>query len=569
MKTLVSRLVPLVSLFLLLAGIQSAQALTVGETYTITIEKLNSDGSLTSGGTSLGVSTTAVADSDGKLSFSFPSGVPDNSSCNFMVITLTNSSDAVERRSIVPCPDAGKALPLGVSGITQKQADALIEAFSNAGTDDPILAVFGMTIVRSEGITSAELSTMANICQQGIVGSGGFVDDMTSKGVTSAQLATYRKKIVSLLADPDDGYSKLVKDSVDVADVNDSTLAAAKRGEAAAKLLGVLVTAATDAGFSQDRVLEAFNAMGAIAVPLITTATNNGSLSAATAQSINSSVGGGIQKLRADRGIEKYTQAMSTLGASGADLSQYSSAANTLVSGMADAFAEFEKVFTGSETDSDVSSAQSTLDSTMSTLFNAFITATASSDARISTMISNIDNALGVSTGLSKNNFQMYKSDGTASNWSIMMVVITDWLSSVKSGGGSVSYTRDSISIPSSITWIGSCSNNSYTNQTDCQNNGATWTAGRTTFGSGGQNIPSPYAELFAIQEDIMIREFVRFSAQQSAGSDMSAQNTLEKAFSDGLLTIAGNISGTTDGSTSITTAQKQALVELLQSPQF
>lgn len=567
MKKHLSRyIISFFSLLLLSAG-NPAWSLTIGEQYTITIEKLNSDGSLTSGGTSLEISTTAIADSDGKLSFSFSSGIPNNSSCNFLVITLTNSSDAVERRSIVPCPDAGKALPLGVSGITQKQADALIEAFASAATDDPILAVFGMTIVRSEGITTAELSTMANIAYKGITGSNGFIDDMTSKGVTSSQLSSYRAKIISLLADPDDGYSKLVKDSVDVADVNDSTIAAAKRGEAAAKLLGVLVTAATTAGFSQDRVLEAFNAMGAIAVPLITSATGNGSLSATTAQSINSSVGGGIQKLRADRGIEKYTQALSALNATGADLTQYSSAANTLVSGMTSAFSEFEKVFTGSETDSLVSAAQSTLESSMTSLFNAFITATAASNSRITTMISNIDSALGVSTGLTRSQFQMYKSDGSAANWPVMMVVITEWLSTIKSAGGSVSYSRDSASIPSSITWIGTCTDNTSPDKNTCETATETWNPGRTNFGSGGENIPSPYAELFAIQQDITIREFTRFGAQGSG--DMNAENVLEKAFSDALVAIAGNISGTTDGSTAITTAQKEALVELLKSPQF
>ena len=542
----------LCSMLLLLGLGNPAWSLTVGEQYTISIEKINSDGSLTSGDTSLNLSTTAAADSDGKLSFTFSSGIPDNSSCNFMVITVTNSSAAVERKSLVPCPDAGNALPMGVSGVTQKQADALIAAFAAAGSDDPILAVFGFTIVRSEGITSAELSTMANICYKGIAGTGGFVSDLTSKGVTSAQLLTYRNKIVSLLADPNTGYSKLLKDSVDVSSVNDSTLEAAKRGEAAAKLLSYLVQAATTAGFSQDRILEAFNAMGAIAVPLITTAQANGSLSAATASSINSSVGGGIQKLKADNGIEKYTQALSALGASGTDLTTFTAAANELTTAMSNAFEEFDKVFNGSEQESDVNTADGVLTAAMDSAFTSFSTATAASNARIVTMIANICTAIsaGSSTCVPTSNFKIFQKDGGTKNWPIMMVIPTDWLSSIKTAGGSLSYTRDNVSIPNDLqTVLGSST--------------------RTVFGAGGQGIPSPYAELFAIQEDIMIREFVRFSAQSSAGQDMSAQNTLEKAFSDGLQTIVGNISGTTDGTTAITSAQKEALVELLKSPQF
>ncbi len=544
MKTQHSRYIIVFFSILAILGLSNpAWSLTIGENYVITIEKINSDGSLTAGSTSLDISTIATADSDGKLSFSFNSGIPDNSSCNFMVITITNSSAAVERQSLVPCPDVGKALPLGVSGVTQKQAGALIEAFATAGSDDPILAVFGFTIVRSEGISSAELSTLADICYQGIAGTNGFVDDMTAKGVTATQLLTYRNKITSLLADPDTGYSKLLKDSVDVSSVNDSTLEAAKRGEAAAQLLSYLVQAATTAGFSQDRIMEAFNAMGAIAVPLITTAEGNGGISAATAQSINSSVGGGIQKLKADRGIAKYTQALTELGASGSDLSTFTTAADTLSTTMANTFAEFDKVFNGSETSADVSTAEGILNTAMSTAFDTFISSTAASNARITTMIANIDTALGLSTNLAVSNFQFFTTSGS-SNWPIMMVIPTDWISSIKTAGGDITYTRDTVAIPANLS--GSL-------------------AVRTNYGA----IPSPYQQLFEIQEDIMIQEFVRFSSQTAAGSDMSSQNTLEKAFSDALTNIVANISGTSDGTTAITTAKKEALVELMKSPQF
>lgn len=535
----------LAGLFLLAVSLISppVHALTAGEIYTVTFEKLDSSGAITSGSSSLGISTTATADANGKLSFSV-SGVPNNSSCNFLVVSVTDSGGATARRSIVPCPDAGESLPLGVSGITDKQTDALLSAFASAGTDDPILAVFGFTIVRSTGMTASELSVLANACHQGINATNGFLDYLSDNSVSAAQLAAYRTSIVSRLADPSDGYSKSFKESVDVASSSDATLEAAKRGEAAGKLLKVLVQAATTAGFSQDRVLEAFNAMGGVVMPILTAAQTAGTLSAASMQAVNSSIGGGIQKLRADRGVEKYTQALATLGATGSDLSTFSSAANTLATTMQSAFAEFEKVFTGSETQAEVSAAQSTLDSTMQTAFNAFMTATAASNARITTMIANIDSALGSSTGLTVSNFQFYKSDGTATNWPLMMVIPTDWVSSIVSAGGSVTYTRDTTAIPAAMTWL---------------------SGGRSDY----SGMPGSYATLFGVQEDIMILEFTRFAAQSSAGSDMSAQQALEKSFSDDMATIAGNIGGTSDGSTAISSAAKSALVTLMQSPQF
>lgn len=548
---------------------QSALALTIGELYTVSIEKFNSDGTVTStgNGDSLGLSTTATADSDGKLAFGFTSTIPNNDSCNFLVFTIKNSSDAIERQTVVPCPDSGKALPLGISGVTNKQAAGMISAFSTAASDDPILAVFGFTIIRSEGIGDSEIPYIATMAKKGISDTGGFVSYLTSNGVTTTQLANYRKAIVSLLADPDTGYCKLLKDSVDNADVNDATLEAAERGKASAKLMSYLVQAATTAGFSQDRILEGFNAMGAIAVPLIQSDVSNNYITTATAQSINSTVGGGIQKLRADRSIEKYSQVLSTLNASTSDIAIYTTAGNTLVTAMAAAFSTFEEVFTGTESNTQVSTAQTAMDTAMQAAFDTFITNTAASTTRINTMISNIDTALSTSTGLTVSQFQYYKSDGNTSNWPIMMVIPVEYASSIKTASGTMTYTRDTLTIPAAMIWLGTCANSSYYDKTNCEDVSAgnsTWTAGRNTFSQ-----PAPYGAIFEIQEDVMIREFARFASQGSAGDDMSLQNTLEKTFSDALTTIAGNISGTTDGTTALSSAVKQALVDLMVSPQF
>jgi len=547
----------------LLTGINSVNAaLTAGETYTISVEKMESDGSLSS----VGSSATAMADSDGKISFSI-SGMPDNSSCNFLVITIKDSSDTTVRRSASPCPNPGTALPVGVSGLTNAQTDALLAAISDAGTDDPILAVFGYAIVRSTAVTASELTFMANLAYQGINGTNGFIDYLTSNGVSSSQVSTYKKKIITRLADTSDGYSKNIKDSVDATTETEKLNA---RGEAASKLLLVLVQAATDTGFSQDLVLTAFNAMGAIVVPLMQAGVAGSDLSAATAKMIDSSIGGGIQKLKADKEIEKYSAALTTLGASGADVTNYQTAATTLMNAMEAAFKTFEQVFDGSESDTDIQTAQTAMDSAMDTAFGQFMTDTAASNARITTMISNIDTALGGASGLTVSEFQFYKSDGTTVNWPLTMVILTDWISSAVSSGGSVSYTRDNTAIPSLNEWMGSCSVGGYYDRTSCEDPGqgnGTWTAARTDF--VGQGIPASYASIFGIQEDIMILEFTRWEAQSSAGSDMSAHETLEQNFSDSVAALPGNISGTTDGSTAISTTQKEAIVTLLKSPQF
>ncbi len=538
-----------------------ADALTAGETYTINVQKINSDGTVNSAGTS----SSGTADSDGKVSFSL-TGIPDNSSCNFLLITIKDSAGTTARRSLAPCPNSGESLPVGVSGLTNSQTTALLAALESAGTDDPILAVFGLAIVRSTAASTTELTFMANLANQGINGSGGFVDYLTTNNVTDAQLAAYKSSIITRLADKDNGYSKFIKESVDAATDTEKLNA---RGEAASKLLRVLVQAATTAGFSQDRVIEAFNAMGAIVVPLMQQAVANGDLSAATQKMIDSSIGGGIQKLKADRGIEEYSQALISLGASGEDVTNYQAAATTLLNAMTAAFETFEQVFNGGETDTAIQAAQTVFNTAMQAAFEQFITDTAASDARINTMISNIESALGGgSTSLEVGNFQQYKSDGTAVNWPVTMVILVDWVSNIVSNGGGMTYTRDTTDIPSTVTWIGSCTDTQYTDQTSCTDGGGTWHT-RTVFGTGGAEIPESYASIFGIQEDIMILEFVRWAAEESAGEDMGAHETLQKEFSDSVAALASNIGGTTDGSTAISSALKSAILTLLQSPQF
>ncbi len=557
LKNISCLLIGIIILFLCISP--DAGALTSGETYTISVQKVNSNGILASASSS----TTSTAGSDGKISFIL-NNIPDNSSCNFLLITIADSAANTVRRSIAPCPNAGESLPMGASGLTASQTDALLAALVAAGTDDPILAVFGFAIVRSTAMTAAELTFMADLCNQGINNANGFVDYLTDNGVTAAQVATYKKKIIARLANTSTGYSKFIKDSVDAS--TDATKLDA-RGEAASKLLLVLVQAATDTGFSQDRVLEAFNAMGAIVVPLLAAGVGSGDITAATNQMIESSIGGGLQKLKADRDTEKYSAALTTLGASSTDVTNYQTAAATLMNAMTAAFKTFEQVFDGSETNGAISTADTAFNTAMTAAFDTFITDTSSSTTRLNTMITNIDTAIAGASGLTAAQFTFYKSNGSEVNWPLTMVILTDWISSIVTATGSFTYSRDNTAIPAAMIWVGSCNDNQWTNKTACEADSDTWTSERSTFGGAGA--AASYGALFGIQEDIEILEFVRFAAQAAAGGDMGDHQTLEKNFSDSVTGLSANIGGTTDGSTNISATEKSAIITLMKSPQF
>lgn len=320
----------------------TAHALTPGASYTISIEKVNSNGTVTSGATSLGLSTTVVADTGGKVAFSFGSSVPASPSCNFLVISIKDSLGANVRDAIAPCPSANSTVPLGVSGVTDKQTDALLAAFLASGTDDPIVAIFGFAIVRSGNMSALDVAAMSDVCYKGLYNPGGFIDYLkTVRGVGDAQLATYRQNIVAQLGDASSGYSKLMKDSVDAAD---GTTAAGERGKAAGQVLKTLLTAA-EGVFQQDYVMEAFDAMGSIALPLMNSKIAAGTLSATGAGMVEAGIGGGLSKLRADRALEKYSAAMTLMNASGSDLAQFNAAALALRTAMDNAYAQFEGVY--------------------------------------------------------------------------------------------------------------------------------------------------------------------------------------------------------------------------------
>ncbi len=376
------------------------------------------------------------------------------------------------------------------------------------------------------------------------------------------------------MSDPTTGYAKFIKDSVD-ATTTTSELNA--RGKAASLLLKFLMTAASTAGFSQDLVLEAMDAMGAVVVPLMTASTV---ITAATQASINATIGGGIERLRADRNLQKYSAALSTLGATGQDVTDFNAAATTLLNAMITANQAFEQVFTGSETKAQVQAAQATFDTAMNNAFSTFLTDTAASNSRITTMIANIDAALGASTGLTVSDFKFYDASAKKHNWPLNMVILVEFASLVKDptkappggsvGSGNITYTPDSTTaIPSTVDYVGQCSVSPGTNTTHAACSGASGTWRRVDYTA---SIPTPYGSLFNIQEDIEVLNAVRSAAMTAAGSSSTQMKdfaNLEKAFRAGLARLAGNIGGTSDGSTAFTAKQKAAMITLMQTPEF
>ncbi|MBU4305182.1 MAG: hypothetical protein KJ893_06140 [Candidatus Omnitrophica bacterium] len=567
--------------------------LLVGAEYQINVEAVKSIGTVTStaNNNSLGLNTTAIAGSNGKLSFSL-SGIPTSSSYNFLVVTIKNSSGTTVRRSIVPAPAPGSTLSLGVSPITDNQTKAFLSAFQNAGTDDPLLAFFGFMMIRSADVSTSEITQMAQFCIKGIKGTDGtglttgFEASLRDQGATSAMLTSLRSNLVTNFTN----LTSLYKDSVDQYFSSGADAEKEKRGEAAAKIFEYLVNATNDAGMKVEWLIMAFNDLGAIVCPLITQAVNSGSVRTSTAGAMDSVISRGLQKLRADNFLKKYTNALTALGASTAEINQYTTAANTLMNTMQQNFQNFEKNVMGDEMpDADVVNEKNNeMNTAMEAAFNQFMTDCQATDARIVSLRASLKQALWYNDTqmdqyLPASRFKFYNSSGNAVNWSIMQVVSVSWLADLITAGGSLSYARDDTSVPSMMQWMGQCSNTQYWDQQSCLSNAGIWTTGRRDYTAifPGDSGSQMWAALEGLREDIQVAEFTRWNSfsgidfNDKAGA-MEAMKLAEKAFYDKLFNSTGganslinDITGTTNGTTAIAVTAKKALITIFLSPDF
>lgn len=544
---------------LLVISISNGYALTAGTTYTIEVAPINSNGTV---GTTLST-TTAEANANGKVTFSF-SGLPTSSTYNFLVISIKQSDGVTVRRAIAPAPTTNDTTSLGLSLVTEGQAEAFLSAMQSAGSDNPIFVAFGMVILRTGALGAADL---ARVGTAGGNATTAFQNELTAEGVTAAELVTFKRGIVSRLGQ----FTALYKDAVDA---TDAAAAADNRGRAAGLLMRIFVQAAGDAGFPEDNVEMAMMAAG--------NALGNDSSWAALPSWFKTSVDGemssAVNKMRAEKALQKYSNALTALNASSSQVTRYSAAASTLFTAMENAFKAFERLFrdeSSTPSASEIQSAQNTINTAMQDAFSTFITSVASTDAEIDTMQAALISAFcggdaGCTAFINNNDMFTFRTQGGGSpvNWPIPMAVQTTFAASLHSGGGSMSYTRDTLAVPSMMSWLDSDDNSG---------NGINST--RHDFGisndnsvSGDEkNMPTTLASLFGLKEDVTIIEFAKFSAFSGLGSSpsMSAMEAIMDTFDSRLDAREAAISGTTNGSTALTAAQRRALVITSLSPDF
>jgi len=197
------------------------------------------------------------------------------------------------------------------------------------------------------------------------------------------------------------------------------------------------------------------------------------------------------------------------------------------------------------------------IDTAFQSAWGDFEVAISSANAEITTMKNKVAQALGVNVGtLPPDLGQKYDFDGNAVNWPIPQTVAVTWVADALINGGGFGYTRDTTPVPAMmLNWLDS--DNDFNNGIDGLRHDFT-----------NQGMPADFAALMGLMEDVQIVENSRHAIWDNGNQPTAAERQQARLdFLDKLATLAGNISGTTDGTTAINADERKALIKLMMHP--
>ncbi|WP_297527164.1 hypothetical protein [Thiohalobacter sp.] len=537
------------ALALAMAPVMPAAALTAGASYTVVVSQINSDGSVTSLS-----STSATADSNGKISFDL-SGLPTADQTHFVLLQVKDGNGSVVRQGIAPAPGAGDTNLVGVNPLSDVQAEALRASMTDNSTDDPLAAAFGLVFIRSASLADSDIPGLSQMMATAIRGNDGMEAFLLNNGVSQSALETFKDRIIyngtAGTKDMSD-YVAFFKTAVDSASDDDLAKAGGLMGD-------ILIDAGDAAGIDPQLLLAAFDAAGD-ATGLDAAMQ---SLSSGFQNSVMAAVNGFFNRVASIAIKKEYTDALGTLGGSQALIDRFNSGVQTFISAQQQIDTQYGDYFMDPQaylaanpgvTEQQV---QQAIDTAFQAAWSSFQTAIRSNNSEISDMKNSVASALGVSVNTLPSDLGMeYDFNGNQVNWPIPQTVAVSWVASVLNAGGSFGYTRDTTPVPTNMqNWLDSDDNPG--NGIDGQ---------RHDFTSMG--MPAEFAALMGLMEDVQILENTRYAIWDNNNQPTAQQRQQARLnFVNGLATLAGNISGTTDGSTAISAAERDALIKLMMQP--
>jgi hypothetical protein len=544
----------------------SHAALTPGAVYTITIQKMNSDGTVSDYST-----TEATADSNGKLSFSLTS-LPTNTQCNFIVFILKDATGTVVRKGFVPAPPAGSTNQLGINNLSTAQTNAILSAAEKIATDDPIPFAYLITLLRSDGATANDALLIAELGKYAIVGTGGFEDTLTANGVTATQLANFKSYLIYNPTAGKKTLRDLTASFKAAVDSGDTTTAKQEMQKAGGFMADVFMDAASSAGIDYTLILAAHDAAGDVAQAHQADIVSQ--LTANVQNSMEQSMSAFFQRIAAIKVKGEYTKALNTLNASGTQVDTFNAAVNTMMTAMAAIDSDYADFYNDPQgyctaQGKTFNAVQDEVSARYQAAFAAFQTAIAASNADITAMKTNVVRDFGILLAQLPPDFGTYYDfTGTPKNWPIPQVVMVNWMAqNVVATGGSLTYARDTLAIPDHMKeWMGSCLAPNKYNKTECEAVPSVWTPGRHDFSA--MTLSASFNAYLGLMEDIQIIENARYALYDGGNQPTRDEEKANKlTFQQRMGDAADRIGGTTDGTTAITDEQKDAIIKLLMQP--
>lgn len=496
MKRVVTFLIFGLILNVFCANTVPAAALTPGATYTVEVYPITSNGSL-GARSSL---TTATAGSDGKLTFSL-ANLPNFPTYNFLLVRTKDANGDIVRQAIAPAPADGAETLLGISPASVSQTGAMLKAMADAGSDDPVMVLFGFTLIRTGALDESDIETMGDLARDAVL--NGFNAYLEGK-IGPTKMQAFRNAVQNRLG----GYTAKIKELIDSADAG---MKQNFRGEAGAMLSRFLVEAAAAAGVDPALIPPAMKAMSDQAE------LHAGGLSEEMTACTDVVMASTYLKIMAEVMKQKYSSGLDVLGASAEQIDRMNLAIRNFSDALVGIFADFESLFENEEempTVEDLEDKMADMQAAFRTAFNTFMADSASTVEELDAMVDSLKSGVCPATGNQAaceasidafkgpsddylglgGFFQVRNLIGEPLRWPIPMVAAVKWVAD--NHPTQFHYTRDDLD-PAPQHWLNS----------------------RHDF--TGPFVPSALSHILGLREDIEIVYGRRMAGEIAASCDI------------------------------------------------
>ncbi len=480
-------------------GVQPSPAapLSPGEVYTVEVYPITSSGQL--GSRSSSVQATATA--DGKLTFEL-TNLPNYPDYNFLLVLTKDANNEIVRQAIAPAPPAGENTLIGISPASVSQTQAMLKAMEDARSDDPVMVLFGFTLIRTGALSDEDVATMGELARIAVL--EGFNAYLQEK-IGATKMRAFRAAVQNKLG----GYTSKIKELID------SDIVEVKRnlrGEAGAMLSRFLVEAATQADFDPAHIPPSMKAMSDRAEMLVS------GLSEEMTACMDVVMASTYLKIMAEVMKQKYSAGLTVLGASASQTARMNEAINNFSDLLVRIFQFYETLFEDEETMPTVAALEeklSAIQEDFMSSFNSFMDQSQSSVEELDEMLAAIKTGICPSTenqaaceasiealkgpdpdylGLG-GFFQVRDLSATVRRWPIPMAVAVKWV--VDNYPTQFHYTRDDLA-PAPQHWLNE----------------------RHSF--AGPFMPSALAHILELREDIEIVYGRRMAGEIAASCDIT-----------------------------------------------